>query len=490
MATAPITAALTLLALLSYTVPVSAAGNDSCSFDLANSHQDLVVADGWSYSLVANKLDRPRGILFDTEGALLIVDSGVGVVHLQLDDSGGTCLQVKKKQTLIKNKDLNHGIALSDDGRTLYASTTNEVYSWSYNAADVSVSTSSRQTLVTNMTNEGHTTRTILLSQKHPDYLVVSRGSNSNSDEEAADRASGHSQLRAFNITALQTTNQNEDKAKKPYEFLDGKLLGWGLRNSVGVAEHPSTGGIWTVENSVDNLRRHGKDIHQDNPGEELNFHGYLNGSSEHQGGNYGYPVCYTVWSTKGFPDLGDLTTGDQFAADEDDTNLITIQDDGECNTKYVPPELAFQAHTAPLDIKFNENGTKAFVTFHGSWDRDDPVGYDVSSIDFKDGRPVKLSDSMDAATPILSNPDISKCPNDCFRPVGLAWDSKGRLWFSSDSTGEIFVLMRNGTANDSRDTGSQSGDSDDSSASHFFPPQTGAVLVTIAALVMGIFLA
>ncbi len=31
----------------------------------------------------------------------------------------------------------------------------------------------------------------------------------------------------------------------------------------------------------------------------------------------------------------------------------------------------------------------------------------------------------------------------DCFRPVGLTWDSKDRLWMSSDTTGEIYVLMK-----------------------------------------------
>lgn len=215
------------------------------------------------------------------------------------------------------------------------------------------------------MTNSGHVTRTLLLSRKVPDYLLVSRGSDSNEDTTAVDRSSGHSQLRAFNISAL---HDNQDDGKTTYDFLDGKLLGWGLRNSVGVAEHPTDGGIWSVENSVDNLRRHGEDIHENNPAEELNFHGYLNGSTEHQGGNYGYPVCYAIWSTKNFPDLGDLETGDQFPADQsEDDDLVTIQNDDQCNIEYVPPELAFQAHTAPLDIKFDANGTRAFVSFHGS---------------------------------------------------------------------------------------------------------------------------
>lgn len=208
------------------------------------------------------------------------------------------------------------------------------------------------------MTNSGHTSRTLLLSEKHPGVLVVSRGSASNDDTEAEDRSTGHSQLRAFNVSAL-------GEKSKPYDYLDGDLLGWGLRNSVGVAEHPETGGVYSVENSVDNLSREGRDIHADNPAEELNFHGFLNGSREDQGGNYGYPLCYAIWSTENFPSLGDLETGDQFPADRKAGQ--STPSDEECNTEYVPPVLAFQAHTAPLDIKFDENGTKAYISFHGS---------------------------------------------------------------------------------------------------------------------------
>jgi glucose/arabinose dehydrogenase len=108
-------------------------------------------------------------------------------------------------------------------------------------------------------------------------------------------------------------------------------------------------------------MTRRGEDIHHDNPGEELNYHGRLNGS-DNQGGNYGYPYCYAIWGTEDFPDLGDLETGDQFPMDE--TRTLT---DESCNTDYIAPRLSFQAHTAPLDIKFTEDGSEAFVSFHGS---------------------------------------------------------------------------------------------------------------------------
>jgi glucose/arabinose dehydrogenase len=206
------------------------------------------------------------------------------------------------------------------------------------------------------MANSDHTTRTLMLSQKAPGILLVSRGSDANEDPDAEDVTTGHSQIRAFDIGSL--------RADSPaYDFTtQGTRIGWGLRNSVGVAEEPVTGGIWSVENSVDQLRRNGVDIHQDNPGEELNFHGYLNGSTDFQGGNYGYPSCYALWSTSGFPDLGNLQTGDQFP-----TSQTSTLNDSTCASSFVPPRLTFQAHTAPLDIKFTSDGSQALITFHGS---------------------------------------------------------------------------------------------------------------------------
>lgn len=93
----------------------------------------------------------------------------------------------------------------------------------------------------------------------------------------------------------------------------------------------------------------------------------------------------------------------------------------------------------------FDTNGTTAYITFHGSWDRTDPTGYVLSSVQFdgNTGAPVAQADSSSATADVLSNADLSKCPDSCFRPVGLAWDSQGRLFMSSDSTGEIYVLQR-----------------------------------------------
>jgi glucose/arabinose dehydrogenase len=58
-------------------------------------------------------------------------------------------------------------------------------------------------------------------------------------DFAAAQLKSGISQIRAFDIGNLPDG--------RPYDYpSEGRLMGWGLRNSVGVAEHPVTGGIYS----------------------------------------------------------------------------------------------------------------------------------------------------------------------------------------------------------------------------------------------------
>ena len=75
--------------------------------------------------------------------------------------------------------------------------------------------------------------------------------------------------------------------------------------------------------------------------------------------------------------------------------------------------------------------------------DRTDTVGYKLSVIPFQNGEPLAAPDNKTAVTDIFANVDNSVCPQNCFRPVGIAFDSKGRLFVSSDATGEIYVVQK-----------------------------------------------
>ena len=64
-------------------------------------------AKGWTVQVVANGFNKPRGILFDDNDGLLVIDSGFGLVHLSLIDDDKTCLYVDKQNVLVASKDVS-----------------------------------------------------------------------------------------------------------------------------------------------------------------------------------------------------------------------------------------------------------------------------------------------------------------------------------------------------------------------------------------------
>jgi glucose/arabinose dehydrogenase len=83
-------------------------GGQAATCNLKPSYSAPVVSDGWQAQLVANGLSSPRGVLFDSSGNLLVVQQGAGIVHLQFDDGGSTCLDVSKKTYLINSTGVSH----------------------------------------------------------------------------------------------------------------------------------------------------------------------------------------------------------------------------------------------------------------------------------------------------------------------------------------------------------------------------------------------
>jgi len=86
------------------------------------------------------------------------------------------------------------------------------------------------------------------------------------------------------------------------------------------------------------------------------------------------------------------------------------------CRDKFRSPRLSFQAHSAPLDIKFHPRTGHAWISFHGSWDRDVPVGYTVSVVEFEGREPETPRNSNTSLIDIMWNSNITGCPQKCFR--------------------------------------------------------------------------
>ena len=121
------------------------------------------LAPGYKAQLIARNLTKPRGLIVDNAGRLLIVEQGVGVSSLSIKEQG-PCLIPSPKSEVVRNANLTHGITLSGDGKTLYASTITDVLSWPYNAGKASGDGKSIIAVTTNSLTD-HITRTLLYAK-------------------------------------------------------------------------------------------------------------------------------------------------------------------------------------------------------------------------------------------------------------------------------------------------------------------------------------
>jgi glucose/arabinose dehydrogenase len=391
------------------------ASPDTCAFPEAVALDSASVPPGYCAYTWASDLNRPRGIVVDANGDVLVIDGGR--IVLLYDDNGNGVSDEDERIELRAQAGLNHGIVLHDG--YLYASTPTTVYRWPY--ASDRETLGDPQEVVTGIPGGGHATRTLQFDAQGRLYVSVGSASNVDGDSSRA-------RLIRYAAEALGSSST----------FAQGELFADGLRNEVGLALD-SRGRIWGVENGRDNLQRQdlGDDIHQDNPGEELNL--FL---EENAGRFYGYPYC---WSEFNLPDTGS-GPGTQWA-DPDNTT----HDDAWCkNTDNVlPPVLVMQGHSAPLDLQFYSGNAfpadvvgDAFITFHGSWNRTTATGYKVVRVPFgadgmPSGEPMPLLESANPGDTDAQWPH---------RPVGLGIGARGQLLVTSDASGMIIAVGYDGS--------------------------------------------
>lgn len=111
------------------------------------------------------------------------------------------------------------------------------MYAYDYDASKGTVG--SRRTVITGMSaTSTHSTRTLTIPlAANPNLLLVAGGSDGNLDVETVNKDVVRSQVRVFKIDELLA-------ADAPLVYGEAEVLGWGLRNSVGWAEDPSTGNV------------------------------------------------------------------------------------------------------------------------------------------------------------------------------------------------------------------------------------------------------
>ncbi len=226
-----------------------------------------------------------------------------------------------------------------------------------------------------------HFTRTLLFGPD--DRLYVSIGSSCDVCDEKDER---HAAIYSMNRDGTDF---------KPYAT--------GLRNSVFMAIHPVTGGLWASEMGRDRL---GDDL----PPDEINI--------LKAGGDYGWPHCY--------------------GKNIQDESFISKKNDPEACAGKIPSHVDLQAHSAPLGLAFvpeegwpEEYWHDLLVAYHGSWNRSELTGYSIMRID------------LDAeGNELGQEPFITGWLNDgekLGRPVDILLFPGGIMYVTDDKKGAVY---------------------------------------------------
>jgi hypothetical protein len=180
----------------------------------------IAAASGWKVVKLAQGLKTPRDIVVDKKNNLLMIENGKGLsVHTFGPDG---CIASSK--LVINNGQLNHGLDMAPDGKTIYVSSQTTV--WRYKYDDATQTVSDETIVIKNMWRGGHTSRAVTVAPKTPNIIVVQLGSNANFDMESLSPATARAIVKGFDV----------DKAPAGgWDYIkEGWNMGYGLRNEVG----------------------------------------------------------------------------------------------------------------------------------------------------------------------------------------------------------------------------------------------------------------
>ena len=364
-----------------------------------------VAAEGLAVTEFARGLDHPRWLHVLPNGDVLVAETNAPE---RPDDSKGIkdfFFRLFQKQagagapsanriTLLRDADadgvaelrsvfidgLNSPFGMALVGNTFYVANTDAVISFSYQTGQTEISAT--PTKIVDLpagTINQHWTKG-LIANDDGSKLYVSVGSNSNAAENGIEQEKDRAAI-------LEVDTQSGLY----------RVFASGLRNPVGMAWEPEMNRLWVVVNERDGL---GDDLVPD----------YMTAVKD--GGFYGWPYSY-------FGDHIDPRVEPQ------NPDLVPTA---------IVPDYALGSHTAPLGLA-SSVGTSLpeafangmFVGQHGSWNREEPNGYQVIFIPFTEGVPAPVDHIVVLSGFIEENGDAKG------RPVGVALDGTGALLVADD---------------------------------------------------------
>ncbi|MBT0623114.1 sorbosone dehydrogenase family protein [Pseudomonas fluorescens] len=369
------------------------------------------VPEGYSVTAIATDLAIPRQTLVLPNGDILVAEGRGGsaaklkpkdVIASVIKAEGNTKVKGGNRLTLLRDADgdgtyelktvfadnLNapYGLAYADG--KLYVANQDALVRFDY--TDGQTKASGPPTTITDLPAQinHHWTKSLAVSEDGR-QLYVGIGSNSNITERGMEVEIDRAMV--WQIDAATG-------AHKPYAT--------GIRNPTALTIQPGSGQLWAVANERDEL---GPDLVPD----------YL--TSVHEGAFYGWP--YSYWGQNVDPRAQPQNPAKVAAA--------------------IKPDYSLGSHVAALGVDFSipAMGEKfadgAFVGEHGSWNRDNPVGYKVIFVPFSNGKPA--GEPIDFATGFRGDDGKTRG-----RPVGVTVDPKGALIIADDLANTIWRVTRN----------------------------------------------
>ncbi|WP_339435464.1 sorbosone dehydrogenase family protein [Pseudomonas orientalis] len=369
------------------------------------------VPEGYSITAIATDLAIPRQTLVLPNGDILVAEGRGGsaaklkpkdVIASLIKAEGNTKVKSGNRITLLRDADgdgtyelktvfadnLNapYGLAYADG--KLYVANQDALVRFDY--ADGQTKASGAPTKVTDLPAQinHHWTKSLAVSADGR-QLYVGIGSNSNITERGMEVEIDRAMV--WQIDAATG-------AHRPYAT--------GLRNPTALTIQPGSGQLWTVVNERDEL---GPDLVPD----------YL--SSVREGAFYGWP--YSYWGQN----------VDPRAQPQNPAKVASA----------IKPDYSLGSHVAALGVDFSipAMGEKfadgVFVGEHGSWNRDNPVGYKVIFVPFSNGKPA--GEPVDFATGFRGDDGKTRG-----RPVGVTVDPKGALIIADDLANTVWRVTRN----------------------------------------------
>lgn len=369
------------------------------------------VPDGYTITAIATDLQIPRQTLVLPNGDILVAEgSGGNAPKLKPKDfiagyiksQGTTSVESGNRLTLLRDEngdgnyeqsvfaeDLNapYGLALVDNN--LYVANQDAVVRFDYEEGQTEASGPPEELTKLPAEINHHWTKAMTASADG-EFLYVGIGSNSNITERGM--AAEVNRAEVWEIDA-------ETGLHRPYAT--------GLRNPTALTIQPDTDQLWAVVNERDEL---GPDLVPD----------YL--TTVQEGGFYGWP--YSYWGQHVDP-------------------RVRPQDPDKVESA-ISPDYGLGSHVAPLGLAFSipemgdEFAEGVFIGEHGSWNRNDPVGYKVVFVPFSNGEPD--GEPIDFVTGFLTDDSRTRG-----RPVGVTIDPEGALIIADDLTNAVWRVTYDG---------------------------------------------